>query len=130
MRRKKLECFDELVIGSLVCDESGPDCFCVTEIGKSMAVVVRHTHISNPLEWSANDEALSSLRDLDRGHVVKNMGSGNEYVIQANYGDYCFAVRTKIISSIDEWKIVLPKVGIEDFDVFARNYGFGNSETL
>jgi hypothetical protein len=55
--------------------------------------------------------------------------SGSEYVIQANYGEYCFGVRSEVISNFDDWQIILPASGLDDFRVMAKNYGF-SGETI
>jgi len=49
---------------------------------------------------------VEEMKNLKRGDIVKNDGSGNSYVVTANYGDRITAVRTVDITNPSEWQKV------------------------
>lgn len=49
---------------------------------------------------------LVSISDLQPGMIIQHKGSGQGYIVTANYGKYAFAVQTMHVSNPDEWLIV------------------------
>lgn len=128
-KTKQILNIDELFIGAIIRKSGESDSLCVVNMTDSIVVGVRHIHITNPSEWLLSEDDVCLLEDLDRGDVVVSKLSTAEYVIQANYGKYCFGVRSEVISNFDDWQMILPPSGLDDFSVMAKNYGF-SSETI
>ncbi|HLO91555.1 MAG TPA: hypothetical protein VK172_10365 [Lentimicrobium sp.] len=49
---------------------------------------------------------VTDLSELERGDVICNLGSGNSYVVDANYGDTVTAVDTVQVSNPIEWVVM------------------------
>lgn len=46
---------------------------------------------------------MENFSGLKRGDIVRNLGSGNTYVIDINGGNFCIAVNTVYMSNPLEW---------------------------
>lgn len=53
---------------------------------------------------------MKDFSNLQRGDIVRNIGSGESYVVDANYGDYCIAMRSVHMSNPSEWCAPLKEV--------------------
>jgi hypothetical protein len=54
--------------------------------------------------------AVEAFKLLKRGSIVRPVGGGQSYVVEANYGDRVTAVRTVELTNPDEWEIVKMKL--------------------
>ena len=47
------------------------------------------------------------FKNLSRGDIIRHkIGTGDSYLIDANYGGHCTAVVTKDVTNPDEWDII------------------------
>lgn len=51
---------------------------------------------------------LTDLSSLTPGTIVRNVGSGQVYIVTGNYGKRVTAVRTVDITNPPEWEVVTP----------------------
>lgn len=80
----------------------------VTFVGDNHIVAIQTVNISSHEEWKyKNGDAVNSLKELERGMVLKGLFSGKEFIISANYKEYCFGVRTISIDNLHGWNIMV-----------------------
>lgn len=51
------------------------------------------------------------LKKLKKGDIVRHLGTGDSYVVDANYGDFVTGMRTVNISNPSEWMLFTPGQG-------------------
>jgi hypothetical protein len=49
---------------------------------------------------------IKNLRQLQRGNIVRNRGTGQSYVVDSTGGDRVTAVTSIELTSPDEWEVV------------------------
>lgn len=47
----------------------------------------------------------NKFKDFERGAIIQHESTADSYVVTANYGSRCVAVRTVDITNPDEWKL-------------------------
>ena len=52
------------------------------------------------------ERPVQSIKDLERGDIIRHKGTGKSYVVTANYGTTVIAVDTYQVSNPDEWLLV------------------------
>lgn len=110
MNGEKFSNVSDLNVGSVVRKSDKADSLCVISLLEGAAVAVRHAHVSNPQEWAYKSGAhVVSIDSLRRSESIIHCNSKEEYIVMANYGDHCFAVRSETINDPAGW-LVLPQI--------------------
>ena len=50
---------------------------------------------------------LTNLKEVRRGDILRNNGTGNSYVVLSTYGDRILAVRDVTVTNPSEWTLVI-----------------------